>query len=123
LRAMEATTNAVEVLDAYVDFWGNYIPEVYGLAKALLAVRETDKDAAAAWDDRMEAVREGCRSVINCLVRDQSLALVWNPDQAVDMLWAMISLSVWENLTIDCGWTQNEYISHMQVTLKKIFLK
>ena len=47
-RFREATTG-VGRLEAYVEFWGNYIPEVYGMAKALLVARETDEAAAAAW--------------------------------------------------------------------------
>jgi AcrR family transcriptional regulator len=56
-RRFQAATSVVERLEAYVKFWGNYIPEVYGMARALLASRETDEAAAAAWDDRMSAVR------------------------------------------------------------------
>jgi AcrR family transcriptional regulator len=56
-RRFQAATSGVERLEAYVEFWGNYIPEVYGMARALLASRETDEAAAAAWDDRMSAVR------------------------------------------------------------------
>jgi AcrR family transcriptional regulator len=123
LQALKVAAAGAETLEAYVDFWGNYIPEIYGLAKALLAVRETDKDAAAAWDDRMQAQYEGCRAVINCLVRERSLAPIWKPDQAVDMLWSMLSLSMWEHLTIECGWTSAEYIDHMKTTLKKMVMK
>ena len=77
----------MECLEAYVEFWGNYIPEVYGMAKALLAARETDEAAAAAWDDRMGAVRESC------------------------------------HLTIECGWSTNQYVNRMQEFLKRAFVQ
>jgi AcrR family transcriptional regulator len=123
VQAMNMAANGVEVLDAYVDFWGNYIPEIYGAAKALLTMRETDKDAAAAWDDRMNEQRQGCRSVIDCLVRDQSLGPIWSPEEAADTLWAMTSIPVWENLTTECGWTSSEYISRMKAALKQMFVR
>lgn len=122
-QGMNTAANGIEVLEALVDVWGNYIPEIYGLAKALLAVRETDKGAAAAWDDRMNVFYQGCRSTINCLVRDQSLASEWDPDQAADALWSMLSISVWESLTMERGWTPSQYISHMKVALKRMFVK
>lgn len=123
LTAMRSATNGPQLLEGFVDFWGNYMPEIYGLAKALLAVRETDKAAAAAWDDRMGAVREGCRSVINCLAREGSLAPGWDPDQASDTLWAITSFAVWENLTRECGWTNAQYISRMKRTLHRTFVR
>src|SRR5215216_5897920 len=60
----QAALSGVERLEAYVKFWGNYIPEVYGMARALMASRETDEAAAAAWDDRMRpcVIQSGPRS-------------------------------------------------------------
>ncbi len=50
-RILNATWQLMELLDRSVEVWGNYIPEIYGLAKALLIARETDDATAAAWDD------------------------------------------------------------------------
>jgi AcrR family transcriptional regulator len=122
LQGMNRAANGPEVLEAYVDFWGNYIPEIYGLAKALLSVRETDEGAAAAWNDRMQVVRQGCRAVIDCLLRDGSLAPQWEAEAAEDALWAMTSIAVWENLTRECGWSASEYVSRMKVALKRTFV-
>ena len=100
--------------------WGNYIPEIYGLAKALLSVRETDLDAAAAWDDRMEAARQGCRHVIECLRRDGVLA----PEQAAsDLLWSLMSVQTWENLTMECGWSHTQYVERMKALLKQVLVR
>src|SRR5689334_12274417 len=60
LEPLRTEQNSLEMLDGYIDFWGNYIPENYGLAKALLSVRDTDEAANAAWNDRMESLRSGC---------------------------------------------------------------
>jgi AcrR family transcriptional regulator len=123
LKAVYAATDGPEALNGFVDFWGNYIPEIYGLAKALLAARETDEAAVAAWDDRMGALRQGCHTVIECLARQRKLALPWKIDEAADALWAMLSVSVWENLTLECGWTNRQYINRMKALLKRTFVK
>lgn len=112
-----------KTLEAYVDFWGNYIPEIHGLAKALMAARQSDQAAAAAWDDRMEAFHEGCQCVIDCLEREHLLASGWSNSAAVDMLWGMLSVSVWEHLTIDRGWTQSQYLQYIKLALRQIFEK
>ena len=54
LQRYRSATDGVEILDEFVEFWGNYIREIYGIAKALLAVRETDE---AARTDRREEHR------------------------------------------------------------------
>jgi AcrR family transcriptional regulator len=122
-RRFRAATGGVECLEAYVEFWGNYLPEVYGMAKALLAARETDEAAAAAWDDRMGAVRESCHLTIEALHRDGMLASEWSRDEAVDLMWTMLSVRNWEQLTIECGWPQDRYIGRMQELLKRALMQ
>ncbi len=61
LGRYRAASTGLDRLDAFVEFWGNYIPEIYGIARALLAARETDAAVAAAWDDRMGVVHDACR--------------------------------------------------------------
>jgi AcrR family transcriptional regulator len=110
-------------LDALVEFWGNYIPEIQGLAKALLAVYDTDKDAAVAWDDRMAALQYGCRHTVECLQRDGALSLGWDPDEATNMMWALLSISIWENLTVLRGWSTAHYVQRMQEVMRRTFVK
>ncbi len=122
-RRFREATAGVELLEAYVEFWGNYIPEVYGMAKALLADRETDEAAAAAWDDRMGAVRESCRTIIEALHHDGVLAPEWSREEAVDLLWTMLSIRNWEHLTVECGWSTDRYVGRMQALLKRTFVQ
>ncbi len=119
----QAATTGVEHLEAYVEFWGNYIPEVYGIARALLAARETDEAAAAAWDDRMGAVRESCRITIEALHRDGMLAPELSRDEAIDLMWTMLSIRNWEQLTIECGWSISQYVGRMQKLLKRALVQ
>ena len=83
-------TSGIERLALYIECWGNYIPDIYGVAKALLLARETDEAAAAAWEDRMAAMRDGCRAAIDALHADQNLAPEWTREKAIDALWTML---------------------------------
>ena len=109
-------------IDAYVAFWGNYIPEIYKLAKALLALRATDEAAAAAWADRMAALYEGCVYLTQLAARDGLLAPIWTPETAAQLIWAMLAIEVWELLTIERGWSHAQYIERMQQTIKRTLL-
>ena len=73
-------------MEAYVEVWGNYIPEIYGIARALLAERESDEAVAAAWDDRMGVVYDACRDIIEKLRRDGTLVPGWPSNEAADLL-------------------------------------
>ncbi len=56
LAPSRAAASGVERLALYIDFWGNFLPDIYGVGKALMMVQDTDEAAAAAWADRMAAM-------------------------------------------------------------------
>ncbi len=87
-----------------------------------MAVYDTDKDAAAAWNDHLAALREGCDHAIQCLVREGSLAAGWEPAETTSMMWSMLAISVWENLTIHQGWSNEQYVRQMQEVMRRTFV-
>ncbi len=123
LKQFETARTGVELLETCIDVWGNYIPEIYGMAKALLNVRETDEAAAAAWNGCMTDLYNVCKQTIDMLHSEGVLAENWASDEAVDMFKTMISIQNWEQLTLDYGWSNTEYVSWMKVLLKGTFVK
>ncbi len=117
-----AARSGIERLDAWIEGWGAYIPEIYAIAKALLAMRDTDEAAAEAWDERMAAMREGCAAAIDALARDKTLSPEHAPDEATDILWTMLSVRNWEQLTMGCGWPQERYIETLKSLARRIFV-
>ena len=115
--------SGTERLALYVEFWGNYIPEIYGVAKALLLVLDTDEAAAAAWHDRMLALRDGCRAAIDVLHLEGKLATQWSQDSATDILWTFLSVGNWESFTAGCGWSNQQYIDRMKLLAGQTLLK
>lgn len=123
LAASRTATSGEARLDAYIDAWGNYIPEIYGIARVLLALRDSgDAAAAAAWDSRMSAMREGCAAAINALKSDGFLSPHHPRGRATDLLWTMLSVRNWEHLTIDCGWSQKAYIANLKIAARQLFV-
>ena len=112
----------IEQLNALIAFWGDHVPRIYGVARALMSMRETDAAAASAWDERMGAVREGCRSAIEALARDRDLSNDWTVETATDLLWAMLSVRNWELLTGQCGWSADDYVERLQRQARRTFL-
>ena len=122
LAPSRAAQTGLERLRLYIEFWGNYIPEIYALAKALMMAQDTDAAAAAAWKDRMWAMRDGCRAAVDALHRDGKLAKVWTRPKATDALWTMLLVPNWENLTQECGWSTKDYIRRMQRIAERTFV-
>ena len=118
-----AATSGAERLALFIDCWGHYIPEIYGVAKALLLARDSDEAAAAAWNDRMLAMRDGCRAAIEALHAEGNLAPDWTPKRATDALWTMLLVPSWENLTVECGWSTRQYVRWMKTVAKRTFVR
>lgn len=114
LAASRAATSGRERLPSFIRAWGGYIPEIHGMSVALRAMRDTDAEAAAAWDDRMQAVRQGCAAAVQALAKDGMLRPDLKEGVATDLLWALLSVENWEHLVRDCGWSQEAYESQME---------
>ncbi len=120
-RSREAKSG-IDRLDAYIEFWGSYVPEIYSVAKALLMVQDSDEAATSAWRERMLAMRDGCRAAIEALKTDGVLSAEWNVKRATDLLWTMLSVRNWEQLTQECGWSRRQYIRWLQFLARRSFV-
>ena len=118
-----SAVSGVEMIDAFVEFWANYIPEIYGLAKALLAVYDTDEAAAEAWHDRMDAIKNACQRMVERLIEEDRLTAELTKNEAVSLFSTLLSVRNWEHLTVDNSWSNKQYINHMQTLLKRTLVQ
>lgn len=123
LLASRTAESGIERLDAFIDWWGNYIPEIHGIAKALMVMQDTDEAAREAWNGRMQAVRHGCLAAINALKLDNVLTSDYTVKQATDILWTTLSVRTWEHYRHECGWSQKQYIKNIKNITHRIFIK
>lgn len=113
LAPSRAAANGSQRLKAYIKCWGDFLPHVYPVAKALINDMHTDPAAASAWNDRMAAMRHGCEAVITALHKDGKLTDQLNRKTATDLLWTLLAVQNWENLTLNCGWSHRKYSDEM----------
>ena len=123
LAFSRGASSGLERLEAFVDAWGNYIPEIYGVANALIVMGITDESARHAWTGRLAAVREGCEAIVVTLSRDDQLSDSVSPTEATDILCAHLSLETWRYLRHTRGWNQTRYLEVMQHTLRKMLVR
>lgn len=122
LKLFYDAKSSVEMLEACIDVWGNYIPEIYGLAKALLKTRDTDKDTDIAWNGCMTDLYDVCKKTIEELDKEKLLSTEWTQKEATEMFWTIISIQNWEQLTIERNWTNEQYIQRMKLLLERTFI-
>lgn len=123
LAPSRAATTGRARLSAFVEAWGNYIPEIYGVSRAILVMAATDAEAKATWAKRMQDMREGCEAAVKALQKDGDLSPDHSPKQATDVLWALLSVRTWEHYTQDCGWSQKRYVETTQQMAQRLLVK
>lgn len=123
LVASRSAGSGLERLDAYVDCWAGYLPEIEGVARAFLAMVKTDAEAAAAWNERMQDMREGCEAVVKALKKDGDLADGLTIKVATDLFWTLLSVPNWEQLTRQCGWSAKDYAKHIKSSARAMLVK
>ncbi|NQZ14799.1 MAG: TetR/AcrR family transcriptional regulator [Alphaproteobacteria bacterium] len=115
-------TEGIDRLEKFISAWVDYIPEIYGVARALIALRDTDEAARDAWDDRLNSLKSGCDKTIKALKKDGELTETLSVSKATDALWALISIHSWEQLVLGCKWSQKQYKDYLIASAKKILV-
>jgi len=122
LAPSRSAQNGEARMEAFIEAWGNYIPEIYGVIHAMLSMVDTDEEAREAWADRMEALREGCDAVVAQLEAEGRLNSAFPPEKACDFFLSLISVHSWEYLVKQCSWPQEMYIKHITCTVRSALI-
>lgn len=117
-RTVWSAPDATAALDAWVALLVAFAPKILGFVKALDGARRSDPDAAMVWQDQSEDRRQGCRRLAKWLQRDGALAPGWTVSDAADLIWAVASPRMYEELVVDRGWTPSRFTRHLQVALR-----
>ena len=88
-------------------------PAVWAVARAVDAVRRTDEAAQRGWQDRLENRLAGCQEVVARLAKEGQLRADLDASTAADLLWAITSLRMWEDLVLQRGWSSRRYVRHL----------
>lgn len=103
LRALQ-TADPRQRLDGFLRVWLDFVPTIHPVASSLMRARADDPEAAAAWQDRMTALRRGFTILARSLRRDGALGSGWTAAHAADYLWAGSSMQTWDLLAVDRAW-------------------
>ena len=122
MRPFMEAEEGILALEKLVEVWGNFLPDIKGIARSLNRARQTDEDVAVAWEDCMGGLREACRRTADLLSREGKLHSSLPRRQAGDFLFVSLSVDGWEEYTDLCEWTPAQYVSRMKTILKRALL-
>lgn len=118
-RSVRDAPDAVTALDEWAGHLARYHPRILPVARAVDRARRTDPDAAALWDRAMRGWYAACRDLAARLADEGRLATPWTVDSASDLLWALMSVDLLEDLTHDRGWSQAQYRERLATLLRR----
>ncbi|WP_417464568.1 TetR/AcrR family transcriptional regulator [Kordiimonas sp.] len=104
-EAARATPTPAAKLDATLKVWFDFVAEILPVARDIIRLRATDKEAEAAWLDRMADLRRWMKLLVSDISGAGALRPHWQVDSATDYLWAAASVQAWALLVDDSGWS------------------
>ncbi len=125
---IEALTDAMHVqpaadrLDTCLRAWFDFVPKIHPVARDLIRLRTTDKEAADAWHDRMDDLHGLFKLLVQSLKKDKALAPYWTVPRATDYLWSGCSVQAWSLLVEDRGWSGAEAAKAIRYSLARALL-
>jgi AcrR family transcriptional regulator len=117
LMRVRDARSGVDALKRFAELVAELTPRVYRVGIALAAAAESDAAARAAWIDRMESRRATCSSIAARLKEERSLADALTVGDAADLLWALSSMRVFEDLVEVQGYSVARYRAILEHTL------
>jgi AcrR family transcriptional regulator len=106
IRALE---DPVEAFEKNLRVTASYQARIHGVAMALLRLAPDDADARAAFDDRMNARRDGLLAITRILHRAGLLIEDWSVTKIADILWQAGAPSSYQQLVVERGWSPKEF--------------
>ena len=123
LRPVLEAPDAVTALDALAGHVAGYHSRLVTVVRAVDRVRHEDADAAAIWNRSNEAWYSGCEAIAGALAGEGRLAEPWTPGTAADLMWALMSVELVDDLTADRGWSTEDLAHRLGVVLRRTLVR
>lgn len=114
LQRINTSKTGIEALRASASFQARLYPKVSAVVRALeRAQRNNDEAADRVWQAQLRNDLAGCKVTVNRLDREKLLRPGLDVETATDLLWALTSIPLWEELVQQRGWSAKRYERHV----------
>jgi len=115
-------TDPVDMFTRGVRAAATYNLDIADVGLALRAARRSDPAAAAAWEDRMAGRVTDIRCTVQPVEAAGRLRPQWTTKTATDAIFALISLTVYEDLVRERGWSPRRYVDQLVSIARHTFI-
>jgi AcrR family transcriptional regulator len=122
VRPISEAENATAMLRAWADHVADYHAKIRTMVQAADRMRRGDVDAAAFWQHAMDVWHRSCLRMARRLASENRLAAPWTTRTAADLLWALMSVDLLEDLTVDRGWSRRQYADRLFTVASRALL-
>jgi AcrR family transcriptional regulator len=122
-RPVIEAPNAVAALDAFARHVADYHSQLIGIMRAVDRLRSDDPDAQALWRRAMRNWYGACEVLTAALASQGTLAEPWTPETAADLLWALMSVELVDDLTRDRGWSTDELTERLALLIRRTLVR
>lgn len=114
LQRINMSKTGIEALRASASFQARLYPKVSAVVRALeRAQRNNDEAADRVWQAQLRNDLAGCKVTVGRLNREKLLRPGLDVETATDLLWALTSIPLWEELVLQRGWSAKRYERHV----------
>jgi AcrR family transcriptional regulator len=115
MAAWEAQSKAG--FESFIRLWFEHVIVILPVARAVQAAAFSDKDAHAAWQDRMADLRRAVRNMVDGLAESGQLAAHWTREEATDWFWSRTHFDVWTQLVTERQWPPEQMVKRVSESL------
>ncbi len=114
LRRIDEAPNGIEALRMSASFQARLYPKVRAVVRALERAQGNNDEAAdRVWQAQLRSDLAGCKATVGRLDRERLLRPGLDVPTATDLLWALTSIPLWEELVLQRGWSAKRYERHV----------
>jgi AcrR family transcriptional regulator len=123
LRAVDDAVDAEAALTAWARHVATYHYRLIAVVRAVDRCRHSDPDAEALWQRATAGWYGRCLSVTERLRQQGRLAEPWTSTSAADLLWALMSVELVDNLRNERTWSTDELIERLRLIAARTLLR
>jgi AcrR family transcriptional regulator len=114
LQRIDDAATGIEALRMSASFQARLYPKVRTVVRALERAQGNNDEAAdRVWQAQLRSDLAGCKGTVSRLDREQLLRPGLDVATATDLLWALTSIPLWEELVLQRGWSAKRYERHV----------
>lgn len=117
LQLINEAPDGIESLRASAAFQARLYPQVWAVVRALESAQGDDEEARRVWQAQLRSDLDSCALTVKRLRREKLLRPELDVATATDLLWALTSIPLWEELVLQRGWSAKRYEKHVAALL------